>query len=88
MHAREKYLKSSNKDIVTHKQDKSQLLKDSVHEDIFSRASRLLQGDPVGAPADWRFDVSDVCLNHTEMFLEGVVAREPWALKSKIFLSI
>ena len=85
IHAREKYLKSSNKDIINHQQEKSKLIKDSGHNDISSRAARLLQGDPVDAPTDWRFDVSDVCLNHTEMFLEGLVSLEPWALRSKIF---
>ena len=85
IHAREKYIKSSNKNIINHQRENSKLLKDSAHYDISSRAARLLQGDPVGAPTDWRFDVSDICLNHTEMFLEGLVSLEPWALRSKIF---
>lgn len=30
-----------------------------------------------------RDDISSVCLNHTEMIIDGIVKREPWALRSK-----
>ena len=32
------------------------------------------------------FNVSDTCLNHTEMFLQGLVARQSWAFRSKCYL--
>ena len=83
IHARGKYLKSSNEAMIHHKHESSKMVKDSTYYAISLRAARLLQGDPGGVPTDWRFDVSDVCLNHTEMFLEGLVSLEPWALRSK-----
>ena len=83
IHAREKYLKSSNQDIIHQKHESSKMVKDSANYAISLRAAKLLQGDPGDVPTDWRFDVSDLCLNHTEMFLEGLVSLEPWALRSK-----
>ena len=80
MHARSKYLKASNEKLfLSDQQDFSA----SFHDDVSTRAARLLLDDPVGAPVDWRFDVSEVCVNHTEMLLQALVNREFWALQSE-----
>ena len=83
-HAKEKYLKPANKNTVSNKMlASSRLLMDSSRTDVIARAARLLTDDPVDAPVDWRFDVSTMCINHTEMFLEALVSGEIWALQSK-----
>ena len=83
-HAYEKYLKRGNEhDENIHEKIPASLLMDSTRKDVRARAAQLLTNDGVGAPVDWRFDVSDKCLNHTEMVLEALVSGEMWALQSK-----
>ena len=83
-HAYEKYLKRGNEHKENiHDKIPSSLLMDSTGKDVRARAAQLLTNDGVGAPVDWRFDVSDKCLNHTEMVLEALVSGEMWALQSK-----
>ena len=83
-HAYEKYLKRGNEhEENIHEKFPSSLLMDSSGKDFTARAAQLLSNDGVGAPVDWRFDVSDKCLNHTEMVLEALVSGEMWALQSK-----
>ena len=64
----------------------SSLFADS-HNEVIERAEQLLKDGLTTAAtdADPRFDVSSVCLNHTEVFLSALVAREEWALRSKTF---
>ena len=82
-HAYEKYLKRGNEhEENIHGKIPSSLLMDTG-KDVTARAAQLLTNDGVGAPVDWRFDVSDKCLNHTEMILEALVSGEMWALQSK-----
>ena len=67
----------------------SALFADS-HNETIERAEQLLQDGLIAAAtsADPRFDVSSVCLNHTEIFLSALVAREEWALRSKTLVRI
>ena len=58
----------------------SSLLQDS-HNDVIARAEELLKDFP-RAP-DPRFNVSSLCLNHTRTLLTAIIARQPWALRSK-----
>ena len=58
--------------------------------DIIAKARQLHKdGLTAAANADPRFDVSSVCLNHTEIFLSTLVRKQTWAFRSKpiIFLS-
>ena len=59
----------------------SSLFADS-HNDIIERAEELLQDGFTTASEDPRFDVSHGCLNHTEIFLSALAAREQWAVRS------
>ena len=57
-------------------------------EDFMTRARELrkhVNGVPntSASNVDPRFDVSSVCLNHTEMFLSALAQGQTWALRSK-----
>ena len=55
-----------------------------VIEEAISRAEQLLEnGIAAAAP---RYDVGTKCLNHTEMFIEALVQRQQWALRSKLLV--
>ena len=54
------------------------VLEDS-NNDVAERAKQALTTDII----DPKYDVSDVCLNHTKLFLGGLVSRKQWALRSK-----
>ena len=51
---------------------------------IIERAEQLQEDGFTTSNADPRFDVSSLCLNNTEIFLSALVAREQWALRSKL----
>jgi hypothetical protein len=48
---------------------------------VLSRAEEILFNE-VGANGS-SYDVSSTCLNHTKIYLEALVQRKLWALKSK-----
>ena len=61
-------------------------------EDVMTRARELrkhVNGVPYtsASSVDPRFDVSSVCLNHTEIFLSALAQGQTWALRSKSKLS-
>lgn len=55
------------------------VLEDS-NKDVAGRAEQALETFLV----DPKYDVSDVCLNHTKYFLAALVSRQQWALRSKL----
>lgn len=59
--------------------DLANILEDSSAE-VAERAKQALTTDIV----DPKYDISDICLNHTKLFLAGLVSRQQWALRSKL----
>ena len=56
-------------------------LVDESRNDMILRAEKALEE---GLKDIYQgFNVSDTCLNHTEMILQGLVERQDWALRSK-----
>ena len=62
----------------------SRLLEDPQY--VIRMVERLLQEGIIGK--EYSANVSDVCLNHTSMFLSALAERQQWALRSKLPYSI
>lgn len=68
--------------IANQKEEPDVTLLAGKYAGVSARAENILR---TGLAADPQYDVGEVCLNHTKIFIEGLAGTEEWALKSKFF---
>lgn len=54
-------------------------------DDVIGRAEKLLTS---GLDSNPLYEVSELCLNHSKLFLEALVNSEQWALRSKYLIAL
>ena len=75
--------KQADKAVIARAVENSEFLSSRLEiasNELVSRADEALTGGLQAGPTD----VSDVCLNHTEMLLAAIVQRQTWAFRCKL----